>query len=126
MTKRMSDEDFEDLKHSFKDLTVKGNPDLNDLDVWKEANRSRQSELDLKDQIGYLFEYLIEHFNKEMLNEDGFGACASAVEIMQKQRIKLELNDKIRELFKEETDILKLDRKKLIELVRRLKSICLQ
>jgi len=117
MIKRMDDEKFEKLRK----YTIQGKSSIGD-----EANRARQSEQHLKAQILELFDYLVQNFPKDMFNENAHSACKTAVEVMENLRTSINLHNKLDELFKEETDILKLDRKKLIDLVRRLKSICLQ
>lgn len=91
-----------------------------------EVNRARSSEENLKSQILELFDYLVKYFPKDMFNENALSACKTAVEVMENQRTSMKLYGRLSELFKEETDIIKLDRKRLIELVKKMKSICLQ
>lgn len=88
--------------------------------------RARQSEQNLKAQILELFEYLVTNFSKDMFNENANGACKTAVKIMEKQSLNLdlvlELLDEFKKLFQKETDILNLEIKKLTDLVKLMQT----
>lgn len=93
-------------------------------DFMSEIKRLRVTEDNLKAQILDLFGYLVKNFHKDMLDEDALSACKVAVEVMERQRLQLELFVKINELHKEETDFaLNIDRTKLQDLVTKLKII---
>ncbi len=103
----------------------KSAPDWKDIyDTYQLARKTTASEKNLKSQILVLFDYLVENFHKDMFNENALSACKVAVEVMERQRIQLELFVKINELHKEETDfVLNIDRTKLEDLVTKLKII---
>jgi len=125
MTDRMSDKAFEAEFGNDNDIGL-AYPNASYGRLRQVAKRARKSEDHLKAQILTLFDYLVQNFTKEMYHDNANGACAVAVKIMESQRTCLELNDKLKELFEDETNILKMDRKKLIDLIRRMKSISLQ
>jgi len=90
------------------------------------AKRARDGEQQLKDQILVLFDYLVRKHPLEMFNDNAHSACKTAIDIMENQSTTVKLYDRLTKLFKEETDILKLDRNKLLDLIKNMKSICLQ
>jgi len=114
MIKRMKDDEFELRATAFTGPLI------------DDHARARKAEKHLKDQMILLFDYLVEKHPLEIFNDNPRGACKTAVEIMENQSKAIKLHGRLCELFKEESDLLKLDRNKLIELVGKLKSICLQ
>ncbi len=119
MEKPMNDENF---GYWVKNLSVQKGFDWDDF--ISEIKRLRVTEDNLKAQILDLFGYLVKNFHKDMLDEDALSACKVAVEVMERQRLQLELFVKINELHKEETDFaLNIDRTKLQDLVTKLKII---
>lgn len=76
-----------------------------------------------KNQILTLFDYLVQNYTKETLNKDAAGACSTAITLLANQKIQINLFVKLTEHLMKESQELKLNRKKMIELVKELHNI---
>jgi len=88
--------------------------------------QTNEIEFKLKSQILKLFDYLVQNHHQDMFNEDALGACDVAVKVLEKQKTQMELYEQLNHLFKEEKDLLKLDRSKLLGLLKRMQLISMQ
>jgi len=117
MPKRMSDAELNEIIKASDKLS----PEL-----IEETKRCRGSEEKLKSQILALVDYLVDNFPTELLNESDIGVCKTAVGIIEKQKTQLELYAKLNELFKLDSHLKNLDRKKLVDVIKKMSSICMQ